>query len=82
MGETRKDRHMLKKEISRIVTKVIMSKFEMLQSGRIEEELEKTRVLTQQTISATCAYNVWGNVLYRSVEICLFLTKTVLVYML
>jgi len=71
---------MMKKEISRHVAKIIMSKYEILQNANIDHELDTISGIFQKITINNKEQNFWGTILFRGTETILFISKIVLVF--
>jgi ABC-type bacteriocin/lantibiotic exporter with double-glycine peptidase domain len=76
--QIRKKKHLLKKENSRTVAKIIMSKYEILQSSKVAFEVEKISNTYDAIIENNKEQNFWGHILFRGSEVILFSSKVVL----
>lgn len=76
----RHNKHIMKKDISRIVAKTIMSKFEILQNSKINQDVDKISDIFDRMIENNRQQNFWGHILFRWTETILFISKIVLLY--
>lgn len=61
----RHNKHIMKKDISRIVAKTIMSKFEILQNSKINQDVDKISDIFDRMIENNRQQNFWGHILFR-----------------
>jgi len=76
----RRKKHVLKKSVSQIVAKIIMSKFEILQSWKVQGEADKIDELFKKIIQNNREQNFWWHILFRWSEIILFISKILVLY--
>ena len=76
--QIRRKKHILKKENSRSVAKIIMSKYEILQSSKVDFEVQKISDTYDAIVENNREQNYWGHILFRGSEVILFSSKIIL----